>query len=83
MIHSYLNDFQLGEYTSTSDKPTALNQFIPANVERWMFVFYLAGSGGQDDVLNLTQDEVNRIIEIVVIVKPVHTWGLLRCNIII
>jgi len=79
---SELNSFSLGEYTSASDFPSALNQFIPANNERWMFVFYLAGAGGQDDIIDLTQDEVNRIIEIVVTVKPVHAWGLLRCNII-
>lgn len=77
-----LNDFHIGEYSSTSEKPSELNQFIPANVGRWMFVFYLAGINGQDDVIDLTQDEVNRIFEIVVTVKPVHTWGLLRCNII-
>jgi hypothetical protein len=71
-----LGDFQLGDYETALSRK--IDYEIPNNSDQFVKVWFIAGVGGMNDLVTLTDDEIEDIERIVIDIKPAHTWAILR-----
>lgn len=71
---------KLGTYTST--QTVSYQYVIPPNPAYYGLVWFLHGSLGLGNFVDMSQEQFNELKRIILEIKPAHTWIVVQANII-
>lgn len=53
---------------------------IPSNADRFIFFWFIAGCKGIYDFVDIPKERKNDFIELILQIKPIHTWAIAQIN---